>query len=402
MNILSHISSPEDYKFIRKFYNQFNKNNIKYSFVTTSVYMWLYLKSKGEFVSIIKIKNNSKIIEGSFNEKSGYLDDSNIVGDMYHSVREWADIFNKKNKLNLIIIPSGRLITQQALNDFAKENNIKTIFIGYGNIPGKTILDSLGTDRNSSLFLNCSSLDDAIISNFDYNDWYKKFYSEKITNNIIPQARKIDHKFLFKRFIRTCFCKLDVVANIAHDINYSFSKIPWDILNPFDRNKSKVTLNYIDVRNVNQSFVFFAMQLSNDTQIIQNYEYDIYTALDVAIKLANDKNLKLVVKPHPAEVDINVDKHLSKLEKNNSILLSNSNTFKLIEMSDFVIVVNSTVGLEAKILGKDVIFLGDSFFKKLDNDRIKSYVLDYLYDIDYFSAEYIDEDTFIKIKNRLF
>lgn len=402
MNILSHVSSPEDYKFIRKFYKQFNKNNIKVSFFTTSIYMWLYLKLKCECVYIIKIDNNSEKIEGSFNEKSGYLDNSNIVSNMYHSVREWAEKFNKIKKLNLIIIPSGRLITQQALNDFAKEYNIKTIFIGYGNIPGKTILDSIGTDRNSSLFLNCSSLDNAIISNSDYNNWYDNFYREKITTNVIPQARKIDRKFLFKRFIRTCFCKLDVGANIVHDINYSFSKIPWGILNPFNNNKGKISLNYIDINNVNQKFVFFAMQLSNDTQIIQNYKYDIYTALDAAIELAKDKNLKLVVKPHPAEVDLNIDNHLSKLEKNDSILLSNSNTFRLIELSDFVIVVNSTVGLEAKILGKDVIFLGDSFFKNLDNKRIKSYVLDYLYDIDYFSAEHIDEDTFIKIKDRLF
>ncbi|WP_318418194.1 capsular polysaccharide export protein, LipB/KpsS family [Photobacterium leiognathi] len=399
MNIVSHLSSPEDYNFIKKFSYQFSKENIVCIFVTTNIYMWLLLKMKREKVYIIKMQNFNKKIEGSFNEKVNYLDNPYIVGDMYYSTMCWCNDFIKKNKVDLIFIPSGRLITQKALKDFAEKAKIRTIFIGYGNIPGKTILDPLGTDKQSSLYKDCTILDNVNISDKDYRRWYEEYYKEKIKRNTIPQARKINFEFIFKRLLRTCISKIDNLIKIVHDIDYKFYQIPWKSLNIF--NKNVIVHNNTDVKDIKSNYVFFAMQLSNDTQIIQNYEYDIYTALDEAIKLAKNRNIQLVVKGHPAEVDLKVDLHLSQLEKRGDIILSNSNTFELIEGSDLVIVVNSTVGLEAKILDKEVIFLGDSFFKKLTKEQIKSYVLDYLYDIDYFSTEKINDETYLKIKKRL-
>ena len=78
------------------------------------------------------------------------------------------------------------------------------------------------------------------------------------------------------------------------------------------------------------------------------------------------------------------------------IIVTNSNTFELIQNARIVITINSTVGLEALILNKYVIFLGDTFYKNFDQERLKKYLLKYLINIEYFSNDKVDGSSLIK------
>ncbi|ROW55564.1 capsular biosynthesis protein, partial [Cronobacter malonaticus] len=81
-------------------------------------------------------------------------------------------------------------------------------------------------------------------------------------------------------------------------------------------------------------------------------------ALYIACKEALKLKLPLVVKPHPAEPDASVLKKILEMKKSNKFFISTDNTFSLIKKSKKVIVINSTVGLEAIFCNKEVIFLG--------------------------------------------
>ncbi len=63
------------------------------------------------------------------------------------------------------------------------------------------------------------------------------------------------------------------------------------------------------------------------------------------------------------------------------------NTFQLIQNANSVITINSSVGLEALILEKNVKFLSKTFFDKLTNEFLVNYIINYLIDIDFFSLK---------------
>ena len=55
----------------------------------------------------------------------------------------------------------------------------------------------------------------------------------------------------------------------------------------------------------------------------------------------------------------------------------------IIEKADLVITINSTVGLESLIWGKETIFLGKSMYAKFNRIRLAKYLNNYLVEFDY-------------------
>ncbi|MFX6461669.1 hypothetical protein ABTG33_19100, partial [Acinetobacter baumannii] len=84
-------------------------------------------------------------------------------------------------------------------------------------------------------------------------------------------------------------------------------------------------------------------------------------------EVAKQKKMALVVKPHPAELDQRVIDEVSALREKLGFVMTNENTFKLINGAALVVTINSTVGLEAKLMKKDVVFLGETMYSSFDN-----------------------------------
>ena len=143
------------------------------------------------------------------------------------------------------------------------------------------------------------------------------------------------------------------------------------------------------------------MQVSNDMQIVLNSDIGIFEGLAKAVELAQVAGLPLVVKLHPAEPYLSVIEHLLKLRKQYGFKLVKDNTFDVIANAAQVITINSTVGLEAMILGRPVKFLGRSFYKDLDKERLKNYIMGYLLDLDIFSEKEFTDEQISYLLNRL-
>ena len=273
--------------------------------------------------------------------------------------------------------------------DFAQKHNIKKLFIGYGNLPAKTFFDPKGTDKESSIFLDPQILDRYEVEGDDYENWKKLYIDKKLQNLPIGQARKVTTKLKLQRFLQVLSCYFERAFGFISDYSYRFGK----------NNFTSVDVEYSD--NIPSDYIFFPMQVSTDAQIILNYEkQSVIVGLIEAIQLAKKAGKKLVVKPHPAEINHVAIEAMNDLRNKHSFILTNQNTFKLIQNSAEVITINSTVGLEARIAEKKVTFLGDSIYKKMTDQQMKNYIMKYLIEIEYFSQEKIDEGTLNKVLKR--
>lgn len=120
--------------------------------------------------------------------------------------------------------------------------------------------------------------------------------------------------------------------------------------------------NYIKLP---QNFIFVPFQVSYDTQII--YHSPWIKSMTEFFELINliSKELKIhfILKEHPSDKSANY-KYLHKQVKTNEyIAFANSiSTQELIQKSDAIITINSSVGIEALLFEKKVIVLGEAFY----------------------------------------
>ena len=63
--------------------------------------------------------------------------------------------------------------------------------------------------------------------------------------------------------------------------------------------------------------------------------------------------------------------------------------------------INSTVGLEALIMGKKIKILGKALYKDFKGDYLKKYISSYLLNIDFFDKKDISMEATKNIINRL-
>ncbi len=370
-------------------------NNIKSLFITNNLTVYLYLKYKCKNICLLNISNESHITEipnlnNTIERKLGYCSKEN--GDkLYLSV--YNSLVNLKNEYEIkcIFIWNGNKIGDYACKYFSQKNNIKTLFFEISNIPGKIFVDEEGTNKNSSLFLNPEKIDKLNYNENEYQNWKKEYLKIKTGNFILPQSKK-RNKLL--ALISILISYIGILTGISVKNFCLWSKLKE--LNVFKVNNYillKAT-NNIDTKNL-KGYVFVPLQVENDTQVIINSKVSLKTLIDYAINYAKKEKLKLLIKPHPAERNNTILKYINNLA-GDDIIVTNSNTFELIQNARIVITINSTVGLEALILNKYVIFLGDTFYKNFDQERLKKYLLKYLINIEYFSNDKVDGSSLIK------
>jgi len=111
-----------------------------------------------------------------------------------------------------------------------------------------------------------------------------------------------------------------------------------------------------------ESFVFIPFQDDRDTQIrlFSPWVNGMRELFALGERLAAETGLTVVFKEHPSSRESYPELH-QRCHK--SLLFANGNsTQELIQSSQFVITINSTVGLESLLLGKPLLTLGQAFF----------------------------------------
>jgi len=371
-----------DYYQVTNFFLNLSKSDTKrdYEFITTSLSSYLKLLIHKEEVTLISKISKPQKIEQSNLENLNIKNTREYVLKLL-SEKEISSLYSVINTKTSKIIDSKRyekinLVTWNGSNVIGesmrniKKNNeiVNTIFLEISNIHSKIFRDNYGVNAKSDLFLNIDILDNYETSNNNHDEWASKFISNKIKSSFLPQE-KTTKKLQLWHLVD--FIYLSIFGYTTFNKTAVKNKLTSKLLP-----KNKITYS----KRTPEKFVFFPMQVSTDTQIRINSEIDNLTALKKIIK---NETLPIVIKPHPAEPDIDyIIKFIN--ENKDRIHLTKNNTYQLIQKSSKVITINSTVGLEAMIFNKPVEFYGRSIFEKFNKRRLSAYIHNHLINIDFF------------------
>ncbi|MBZ0183000.1 MAG: hypothetical protein K8F60_11130 [Melioribacteraceae bacterium] len=254
-------------------------------------------------------------------------------------------------------------------------------------------IDKKGVNAKSELFENINILNRYKIDDAYYQKWLSNYLEFKKNQKTIPQQFQ-RQKYLNKLFI------LDLISltvlNIPTNSNYNlFIKLK----NYF--NKINIRIESEKVNLQNEKYLFHALQVNCDSQVVMNSNITNLDAIKLSNKIALSKGVLHLVKFHPAETDPYFIQSVFALKKELQFKVVNDNSFELIKNAEIVTTINSTIALEAKILGKKVELFGRSFYNSLTKANIPKYILGHLINIDFFSTNVIDYEIYKDIKSRI-
>lgn len=368
----------------------------EFIFIVDHISAYLYLKYHKCTVYLVKkrtidIKVN-KEIKNTVEYRTGKLK-YNQLEDIYISTYFFVNKIYKKESLDYIFIWNGTSIFDLPIIDFAKKYNIKTLFFEIANLPGKIFVDRKGTNARSDLYYNKSILKNYNVNEENFIIWKKEYLNKKLYKHTVLQAQK--------RKYATAISFIDIIYSVCvSKIEYDSSFLLERLLAKFHYKKINIFYDNIDYKKMN--YIFFPLQVSNDSQILIHSDISLMDAILYAIKEAKEKNLELIIKPHPAEHNQEIFNEICKLKEKYKFYFINDNTFKLIKYAKKVITINSTVGLEAKICGKEVEILGRAFYKNFTEEDLRRYILGYLVNIDYFSEKEISKEAIKELEKRIY
>jgi capsular polysaccharide export protein len=389
MNITIFTISNEKTNFFIRVANSIIKNH-ELNFITTRYSSYKIIKDAGYKVNMLQnfIKDDMDISEFKKFEyeailmdvKAGFLSEK-VAKEQFRLLSIGFKNYLNINNVDKFILWNGSMLQGFTASIVAEAYNINKIFFEVGNFPNKIFIDEKGVNAKSSLMDKdlsiCDNYDEEKITKF-LKDHKKK--KEKL--HIVPQAKKriaISFNFLFNR-VYNIFSKYNISETNSSILNIILKKV----------NYGSISINFDQYNITTKDFIFLPLQVSTDSQVIRNSDVDLYDSIEYALKMANENNLNLLIKPHPAEVNTEILEFIYQLKKKRkNIFLINDNTYLLIKYSKIVITINSTVGIEALMYYKPVILLGSAFFKlycssdilKVDKVKINKFLYNYIFNI---------------------
>lgn len=288
-----------------------------------------------------------------------FLDISMKYWSYYENVFPWGD-FER-----VVFIGDKRLYSSIG-GYFASKEGVKAYYFEPGPY-GTMIFDPKGVNCNMSV--SNITLDDMreTLSSSDIKYLYdkcvsasseKKFY-EKRLGTYFRKVKDVLQSVPPKMFRRIGYVELLTGEGFWESIPYLLGRLPF-------YNKKNGTFNKTSAR---KKYIFIALQVPNDVQIISNCKHftSIEDMLGAVITSLPD-GYDLVVREHPMNKGRYSKLLYNLIDENENIYIDNETSINnLIDDSDLVIVINSTVGLEAAVRGAAVLTLGDIYYPQIVN-----------------------------------
>jgi capsular polysaccharide export protein len=254
-----------------------------------------------------------------------------------------------------------------------KASGIDFIALEVANIPGCFVVERGGVNAESATYrMLTSEVPVTPPEDFDLAAWRAAYIATKEGQTSIPQASvsqdeagdKLRHLLSLRRVT-------------PRFVVFQFDRILGYALKPLVKRR----LAALGARRpVKGRTVFFPQQVSSDSQLIFNADHDNLSALRLLLSELG-RDTVLVSNLHPAEHRLSrMIAFLRLVREDPRLIPATSGAWELIKSADEVVTINSTVGLEAAILGRPCRFLGKSFFSRLSRDdaALKWYLGDHI------------------------
>lgn len=395
MNIAVHIQSVGEFTFYQRIAQAADELGHTVIIITPKLSIHIGALARGITSHLIYQSGNthrSQALDSTIEVKSAMTDELTATSH-YNGVIECITSVHKTISIDLLLIWNGSTVPTAALAQFAEKNKIPTLFMELSNIPGKIFVDPKGVNAQSLLYSDPQILDRfPTVDEEIYDEWKMKYINAKRVQQTTPTAiyqKDINNLFFLVDAFGSNVMGLPAIGNMN-----LWSKIKEKIL-------SRPRFNNWDQYDINRGkYIFFPLQLSYDSQILFNSSMDNADGIRYCIAEGIKKGLDVIVKPHPTGIASTVLDQLAGMKNESPIIISNEPTMELIEKAEEVVTINSTVGLEAMIVGKKATFLGKSFYPLLHHEALKKYIMHYLIDIEYFSSESISAKMLERIIGR--
>lgn len=314
--------------------------SIKASFKNLCLYPSAYIYSKmhgqdAEYLpaSIRKI-GTIKVVEVSESDLEyvcGYYDKPENYFEVAKMYINYFEMYLIENKFDLIILSGDSRLAIRALKIVASRSETPLLYFEQGPY-GTTILDPEGVNANCSFRSSKLTLKNSDLKNEIINSTSKKWLGYK-------KYRVIDY-ILYK---------------------FGFSYPEQDNL----ETKKKNTLS-LEVGKVQLPCIVLILQVPLDANMkCHSPHFSNHFEIISEVYMNLPSGYRLIVREHPLHKGY-YESDLYEFINDNKIYLSRKESLnELIEMSDLVVINNSTVGVEALILEKPILVLGDSYY---DND----------------------------------
>lgn len=373
-----------DYHLAGKFFFRLARsdNERKYIFITTSITSFLYFKLKGIEVYLIhRFSNNALSSKLSSENLSKTREIKLKLMDHNTAINYSEKISSRVNRITekytgsraALFTWNGCNIMGEVIRETANNSEkLSALFFEISNLQGKLFIDPKGVNASASIYDEPSLLNNYDYDKAHFNDWKKNYLKNKLTGSSVPQVKKVKELKLWHLFDFLFYVTIGYATFPKGSIKNKLSSF----FKPKKKNEIQRNIDLPD------EYVFFPMQVSSDTQIKLNSDTNNYDALKYLIE---SENLPIVIKPHPAEPDFDYINDIL-CEYSDRVFLTTNNTYELIKKAKKVVTINSTVGFEAMLFEKEVVFLGRSFYKNFTADLSGAYVMSYLVDINFFDS----------------
>jgi capsular polysaccharide export protein len=261
---------------------------------------------------------------------------------------------------DVIVQWNGMSLAGRVVTAFARATGVPLLYFELGNIEPKLFVDVSGVNAAARIASHPDELERAGVTDQDLEPWIGDLIARRVAMTRIPQAApriRINPWFpidFFAQFVAAIPApnNLGIVRRLAEKLSRLAYRPPPNI-------------------RPDRPYVLLPLQVSKDSNLLLfSNGFDNLKALAFARDRARTKGLSLVVKPHPAETNIRLLAEITRVCGEHGILMTSANVTQLLIGCEEVITINSTVGLEAMLIGKPVTVLGQSLYAGMTRRQI--------------------------------
>lgn len=291
-----------------------------------------------------------------------------------------------------VFIWNGSALPERVMSRFAQRHGIGAVYFENSNLPGRMIIDGEGVNAQCSIARDLSKLRNypSPLTSDEFEEWKKRYIASQRQSHKVHQARgvqQVNWSFLY-----------DAVMQIINGVpKYEMYPMLTKVVRKLDAWFYRPRNHILD--SLPERFVFLPLQVQSDTQLIFNSDMDNEGAIEHIVKRLEPGQV-LVVKQHPAEPGKRAQRHYSEVIAKFGALEASNNTFELMLAAEKVYTINSTAGLQAKLMGKQVECLGKAVFEEMNDDELNHYAHGFLVSIDLFESTPISQVSLREILNR--
>ena len=263
-----------------------------------------------------------------------------------------AEVQRLVSKYDYFFVFSGFQSSYRAIESLVSADQL--IFFEIGNFPNKFQWSRQGVNGSSDHHFKVGEID------IDIADQEVLSLKERLLGYVPTHvSKKVRSKVLEavinkfgSLFFRTC------------SMQPSFTEYYRLAISAIRSRKVIKTLSSNSDTSLSSPYCLFIGQVEYDTQtVFQSVEVGL-SALKKAKKIADEREVKLIVRLHPAEKSFSSLMAMVNFCQVNGIEINNSGALlEVVQPAEFVMTINSTGGLHSILLDKEVIVFGDAFYK---------------------------------------